>query len=106
MEKVNRILISRSDAKKVANLEKALSVLGLSFDDIVNAIKENAELKERVDLLEKVMASYKKECREEIRKELQQISTNVHNEVVKSTKNVEEGMKNYLFKGNRINEQF
>ena len=52
------------------------------------------------------MASYKKECREEIRKELQQISTNVHNEVVKSTKNVEEGMKNYLFKGNRINEQF
>ena len=106
MEKVNRILISRSDAKKVANLEKALSLLGLSIDDIVNAIKENAELKERVDLLEKEMASYKKECREEIRKELQQISTNVHNEVVKSTKNVEEGMKNYLFKGNRINEQF
>lgn len=106
MEKVNRILISRSDAKKVANLEKALSLLGLSIDDIVNAIKEKDELKERVELLEKEMASYKKECREEIRKELQQISTNVHNEVVKSTKNVEEGMKNYLFKGNRINEQF
>lgn len=106
MEKVSRILVSRKDAKKVANLEKALSLLGLSIEDITNVIKENAELKERVDLLEKEMASYKKECREEIRKELQQISTNVHNEVVKSTKNVEKGMKNYLFKGNRINEQF
>lgn len=106
MEKINRILVSRKDEKKVQELEHTLSLLGLSIDDIVNVIKENHELKEKIDLVEKEMASYKKECKEEIRKELQQISTNVHNEVVKTTKNVEEGVKNYLFKGNRINEQF
>ncbi len=106
MEKVNRILISRKDEKKIQELEHTLSLLGVSIDDIVDVLKENKSLKEEIASLKAELANAKQEAREFIQKELNQISVNVHNEVAKNSKGVQDSIEKYLFKGSRINEQY
>lgn len=106
MEKVSRIVISRKDEKKIRDVEHALSLLGISIEDIKNIIEENQNLKQEVSELKEEIANYKQECKEYIQKELNQISVNVHNEVAKNTKGVRESIDKFLFKGSRINEQY
>lgn len=110
MEKVNHIVISRKDEKKLNEFFHMCELAGLDIQEIkgiVDDIKtENAELKQEVSDLKASFESVKEEMREEIKKELKQIAVNVHNEVVKNQSNIQKNMEAYLFKGSHINEQY
>lgn len=110
MEKVNHIVISRKDEKKLNEFFRMCELAGLDIQEIkgiVDDIKtENAELKKEVSDLKASFELVKEEMREEIKKELKQIAVNVHNEVVKNQSNIQKNMEAYLFKGSHINEQY
>lgn len=83
---------------------------GLKIDEIQAIFNEiqadNAELREEIVALKSSIEGFKAEMREEIKKELNQIAVNVHNEVVKNQVDVKKNMEAYLFKGSHINEQY
>lgn len=73
------------------------------FDDLK---QENVELKQDISDLKASFEGFKEEMRKEIKKELNQIAVNIHNEVVKNQTNVKKNMEAYLFQGSHINEQY
>lgn len=83
---------------------------GLKIDEIQgifdNLKSENAELKSEISDLKASFEGFKEEMRKEIKKELNQIAVNIHNEVVKNQTNVKKNMEAYLFQGSHINEQY
>ena len=110
MEKVNHIVISRKDEKKLKEFFHMCELAGLKIDEIQGIFDdlkhENVELKQEISDLKASFEGFKEEMREEIKKELNQIAVNVHNEVVKNQVDVKKNMEAYLFKGSHINEQY
>jgi len=81
-----------------------------AVNDLIDANKrlslENKELRDEILDLKDDFEKAKKELKDEIKKELNQIAINVHNEAVKTSQSIDQNMKTYLFKGSRINEQY
>jgi len=113
MEKVSHIVISKKDNKDLNKFLRMCKLAGLDIsavNDLIDANKrlslENKELRDEILDLKDDFEKAKKELKDEIKKELNQIAINVHNEAVKTSQSIDQNMKTYLFKGSRINEQY
>ena len=113
MEKVSHIVISKKDNKDLNKFLRMCKLAGLDIsavNDLIDANKrlslENKELRDEILDLQEDFKKAKQELKDEIKKELNQIAINVHNEAVKNSQSIEQNMKTYLFKGSRINEQY
>lgn len=113
MEKVSHIVISKKDNKDLNKFLRMCKLAGLDIsavNDLIDTNKrlslENKELRDEILDLQEDFKKAKQELKDEIKKELNQIAINVHNEAVKNSQSIEQNMKTYLFKGSRINEQY
>ena len=113
MEKVSHIVISKKDNKDLKKFLRMCELAGLDIsavNDLIDANKrlslENKELRDEILDLQEDFKKAKQELKDEIKRELNQIAINVHNEAVKTSQSIDQNMKTYLFKGSRINEQY
>lgn len=106
MEKVNHIVVTKKEEKKINELRHLFELMGLSLESIAGIVEENKRLKEEISSLRAEQEAYQEEAKTYIQGELSKISVNVHNEVVKSNEKVKKNIETYLFKGNRINESY
>jgi len=113
MEKINRIVVSKKEEKKIKELNHLFSLMGIDFDSInerldsmTSTLKSvNADLErinEKIENMENQSASEREENKKFIQQELSNIAVRIKNETERTT----QLMGDKLFKGSRINEQF
>lgn len=113
MEKVNRVVVSKKEEKKIKELNHLFSLMGIDFDAInerldsmTSTLKSvNADLErisEKIENIETQSASEREENKKFIQQELSNIAVRIKNETERTT----QLMGDKLFKGSRINEQF
>lgn len=113
MEKVNRVVVSKKEEKKIKELNHLFSLMGIDFDalnerldSMTSTLKSvNADLdriSEKIENIETQSASEREENKKFIQQELSNIAVRIKNETERTT----QLMGDKLFKGSRINEQF
>ena len=113
MEKVNRVVVSKKEEKKIKELNHLFSLMGIDFDalnerldSMTSTLKSvNADLdriNEKIENMENQSASEREENKKFIQQELSNIAVRIKNETERTT----QLMGDKLFKGSRINEQF
>ena len=113
MEKVNRVVVSKKEEKKIKELNHLFSLMGIDFDalnerldSMTSTLKSvNADLEiisEKIENIETQSASEREENKKFIQQELGNIAVRIKNETERTT----QLMGDKLFKGSRINEQF
>lgn len=113
MEKVNRVVVSKKEEKKIKELNHLFSLMGIDFDalnerldSMTSTLKSvNADLErinEKIENMENQSASEREENKKFIQQELSNIAVRIKNETERTT----QLMGDKLFKGSRINEQF
>lgn len=113
MEKVNRVVVSKKEEKKIKELNHLFSLMGIDFDalnerldSMTSTLKSvNADLdriNEKIENMETQSASEREENKKFIQQELSNIAVRIKNETERTT----QLMGDKLFKGSRINEQF
>ncbi len=111
MEKVNRIVVSKKEQKKLGELERLLGLLGYDLSKIDEIKEENTALKAKVEALGRAVEDLADEIKdgekknhEYIVEKLKEIATNLHNETAKAAEKNQQAIQTYLFKGSKINE--
>lgn len=113
MEKVNRVVVSKKEEKKIKELNHLFSLMGIDFDalnerldSMTSTLKSvNADLdriNEKIENMETQSANEREENKKFIQQELSNIAVRIKNETERTT----QLMGDKLFKGSRINEQF
>lgn len=113
MEKINRIVVSKKEEKKIKELNHLFSLMGIDFDAInerldsmtstlksVNA--DLARISEKIENIETQSAETREENKKFIQQELSNIAVRIKNETERTT----QLMGDKLFKGSHINESY
>lgn len=106
MEEERYILVGKKDKKFLDQLDKSLSVIGLSIKDIKSLVVENKALHEEINLIKEEHARERKEIDAYIADKMKEIQVNVSKETNESNEAIKKQIGTFLHKGAKIDEKY